>query len=121
MVKQDDNCTVKVQKVIDVENDEVLLYCHSTKREKKNRLLMIVLLYALKRLSASLSQICIEKDEKSDNAVKILWTCQPIADTKDSLPRVYCLRTISMELDEAALWRTYTMLTDLETVFRSRS
>ena len=37
VVKQDDDCTVKAQKVVDLENDEVLLYCHSTKREKKEK------------------------------------------------------------------------------------
>ena len=37
VVKQDNDCTVKVQKIIDSENDEVLLYCHSTKREKKEQ------------------------------------------------------------------------------------
>ena len=64
-------------------------------------------------------KIEVFKDEKSGNAVKIRWTRQSIADSKDSLPGVYCLRTTLMELDEAALWRTYTMLTDLEAVFRS--
>lgn len=37
VAKQDDDCTVKAQKVIDPENNEVLLYCHSTKREVKER------------------------------------------------------------------------------------
>jgi hypothetical protein len=35
------------------------------------------------------------------------------------LPGVYCLRTTLVELDNATLWRTYTMLTNLESVFRS--
>ena len=64
-------------------------------------------------------KIEVSKNEKNGDAVKILWTCQTLADTKDSLPGVYCLRTTHMEFDEAALWRTYTMLTDLEAVFRS--
>ena len=64
-------------------------------------------------------KIEVSKNEKSGDAVKILWTRQTLADTKDSLPGVYCLRTTHMEFDEAALWRTYTMLTDLEAVFRS--
>lgn len=37
VVKQDKNGTVKVQKVIDPESNEVLLYCHSEKREAKER------------------------------------------------------------------------------------
>jgi transposase len=35
IVKQDATCTVKVQKVDDVESGETLLYCHSSLREKK--------------------------------------------------------------------------------------
>ena len=34
-------------------------------------------------------------------------------------PGVYCLRTTLVDLDNATLWRTYTMLTNLESVFRS--
>jgi hypothetical protein len=34
-------------------------------------------------------------------------------------PGVYCLRTNETHWDEATLWETYTMLTDLEAVFRS--
>ena len=34
-------------------------------------------------------------------------------------PGVYCLRTTLVEQDNATLWRTYTMLTNLESVFRS--
>ena len=32
---------------------------------------------------------------------------------------VYCLRSNELGWDEEKLWRTYTMLTDLESVFRS--
>ena len=35
VVKQNQDCTVKVQKVL--ENNETLLYCHSSKREKKEQ------------------------------------------------------------------------------------
>lgn len=34
-------------------------------------------------------------------------------------PGVYCLRSNELSWDEEKLWRTYTMLTDLESVFRS--
>ena len=37
--EEPNECTVKAQKVIDSENDEVLLYCHSTKREKKEQVI----------------------------------------------------------------------------------
>jgi len=42
-----------------------------------------------------------------------------IVPTEDTLPGVYCLRTNQAEWDETTLWHTYTMLTDLEAVFRS--
>ena len=32
---------------------------------------------------------------------------------------MYCLRTSLVDRDDAALWRPYVMLTDLESVFRS--
>ena len=35
-------------------------------------------------------------------------------------PGVYCLRTTLVEWDNATLWRTDTMLTNLESVLRSR-
>ena len=34
-------------------------------------------------------------------------------------PGVYCLRSNETSWDEATLWHTYTMLTDVEAVFRS--
>ena len=33
-------------------------------------------------------------------------------------PGVYCLRTTLIDLDDVTLWRTYSMLTQLESVFR---
>jgi transposase len=39
--------------------------------------------------------------------------------SRASHPGVYCLRTNQNDWDEVTLWRTYTMLTDLEAVFRS--
>ncbi|WP_245620030.1 IS1634 family transposase [Desulfobacter vibrioformis] len=154
VVKQDEGCTgtVKAQKVIDSETDEVLLYCHSTQREKKERAInnrfTVRFEEALKYLddglhikgrlkkydkviekigrlkqknskASKLYQIDISKDEKSGNAVKIKWTRNAEPDTKDGFPGVYCLRTSHKDLNEETLWRTYTMLTDLEAVFRS--
>jgi len=152
VVKQTDDCTVKVQKVVDSENDEVLLYCHSTTREKKEQAIndRFTLRFeeAISKLESGLHKkgclkkydkvlekvgrlkqqyskaakhykIEVSKNEKNGNAVKISWVRQTPANTKDSLPGVYCLRTTHMELDENALWHTYIMLTDLEAVFRS--
>jgi transposase len=152
VVKQDNEYTVKAQRVIDPENNEVLLYCHSTKREKKeqaiNNRFTANFEEALTNLESGLHKkrhikqydkviekigrlkqqyskaakhyhIKIDKDEKSGNAVKITWKRKVAPDTKDGLPGVYCLRTSLMDLDESTLWHTYTMLTDLEAVFRS--
>jgi transposase len=152
VVKKDKNCTVKAQKVIDSETDEVLLYCHSTQREKKERAIndrftvrfeedlkylddglhiknrlkkydkVIEKIGRLKQKNARASklyQIDVLKDEKTGNAVKITWTRNSEPDTKDGFPGVYCLRTSHKDLNEDTLWRTYTMLTELEAVFRS--
>lgn len=152
VVKQDQDCTVKAQRVIDPENNEVLLYCHSTKREKKEQAIndrfTMHFEEALTNLESGLHQkrrlkkydkvlekigrlkqqyskaakhynIKTYKDEKSGNAVKLTWKRQVAPDTKDSLPGVYCLRSSHKDLDENTLWHTYTMLTDLEAVFRS--
>jgi transposase len=69
--------------------------------------------------ASKLYQIDVFKDEKSGNADKIKWTRNAEPDTKDGFPGVYCLRTSHKDLNEDTLCRTYTMLTDLEAVFRS--
>ena len=61
--------------------------------------------------------IRLEKDAASGNAKALVWT--RIIPTEDTLPGVYCLRTNQADWDESTLWHTYTMLTDLEAVFRS--
>jgi transposase len=55
-------------------------------------------------------------DEATGKASAIHW--QPTQTLDETLPGVYCLRTNQDQWDEATLWRTYTMLTDLEAVFR---
>ncbi len=69
--------------------------------------------------AAKLYNISVEQDKKSGNASKITWQLKPAPDTKDTYPGVYCLRTNQSDWDETTLWKTYTMLTDLEAVFRS--
>ena len=152
LVKQDNVCTVKTQKVVDSENDEILLYCHSTQREKKEKAISDRFTErfekALKHLESGLQvkgrlkkydkvlekigrikqknpkasklyKIDVFHDEKTGNAVKIKWEKKANPETKDGFPGVYCLRTSHKDLDEKTLWKTYTMLTDLEAVFRS--
>jgi transposase len=152
IVKQDADCTVKVQKVIDDETGETLLYCHSSQREKKERAIgnlfskrfedalqhlddgltikrrlkkydkVVEKIGRLKQQfskAAKLFTVTVTKDNKSGNAAKITWHRKPAPDTTDTYPGVYCLRTSQTGWDESRLWKTYTMLTDLEAVFRS--
>ena len=152
VVKMDDECTVRAQKVFDEETQETLLYCHSSQREKKDQAIgdrvTSRLEEALQKLAAGLQKkralkkydkvmvkigrlrqkysraskqytISVEKDDISGNATKITWQQKAVENTTDSYPGVYCLRTSHAEWDESLLWNTYTMLTDLEAVFRS--
>ena len=152
VVKGDDDCTVKVQKVIDEETKETLLYCHSSMREKKDQAIsdrfnnrfveelqklsnglhkkrclknydkVMVKIGRLKEKYsrvAKLYTISVEKDDSTENATLISWTQTLPENTTDTYPGVYCLRTSQADWDEDTLWKTYTMLTDLEAVFRS--
>jgi len=58
-------------------------------------------------------------DAKGQEVVSLAWGKMPIDGTQLTHPGVYCLRTNEIGWDEATLWHTYTMLTDLEAVFRS--
>ena len=64
-------------------------------------------------------RITVNKDKKTGNAVRIIKKRKELPNSTDSYPGVYCLRTNQNTWDESTLWRTYTMLTDLEAVFRS--
>jgi len=61
--------------------------------------------------------ITVEPDTNTGKAISI--HCKRNQTVDDTLPGVYCLRTNHDEWNEATLWYTYTMLTDLEAVFRS--
>jgi len=58
-------------------------------------------------------------DEKKVNVLKIEWHFEPQTGSQATHPGVYMLRTNEVDWDDEQLWRTYTMLTDLEAVFRS--
>jgi len=58
-------------------------------------------------------------EEDGDQVTAINWERRPVAGTMLTNPGVYCLRTNELSWDEKTLWQTYTMLTDLESVFRS--
>ena len=58
-------------------------------------------------------------ENKGMRATALTWVKIPVGGTMATHPGVYCLRSNEMTWDEERLWRTYTMLTDLESVFRS--
>ena len=61
----------------------------------------------------------VTKDASGTLVQAITWTKRIKPGTAAMHPGVYCLRTTLVDLDNATLWRTYTMLTNLESVFRS--
>ena len=152
VVKKDDECTVRAQEVFDEETQEKLLYCHSSRREKKDQAIsdrfvsrfeeellklsnglhkkrclkkydkVMVKIGRLRQKYSKVSSrytISVKKDDKTGNATEITCQQQPKTETTDTHPGVYCLRTSQTGWDEPTLWKTYTMLTDLEAVFRS--
>ena len=61
----------------------------------------------------------VTADESGEKAVAVRWTRKPVDGSMNTHPGVYCLRSNETDWSEQTLWRTYTMLTDLEAVFRS--
>ena len=61
----------------------------------------------------------VAKDATGTLVSAITWTQRVKPGSAAAHPGVYCLRTTLVEQDNATLWRTYTMLTNLESVFRS--
>ena len=64
-------------------------------------------------------QVNLVTEESGKTVTAITWQKVPVAGTMATHPGVYGLRTNEIAWDEEKLWRTYTMLTDLESVFRS--
>ena len=58
-------------------------------------------------------------DAGGTKAIGLIWERLPGEGSMLTHPGVYCLRTNELTWDAAKLWQTYTMLTDLEAVFRS--
>jgi transposase len=64
--------------------------------------------------------ITTQTDETGEKAIAIHYQkITPKPDDPNAHPGVYCLRSNQVQWDEQQLWSTYTMLTDLEAVFRS--
>jgi transposase len=64
-------------------------------------------------------EVTVTADEAQQNAISVVWKRVAKSNSQATHPGVYCLRTNLTDWDEATLWHTYTMLTDLESVFRS--
>lgn len=58
-------------------------------------------------------------DKAGKKVTAITWSKNPKPGSAATHPGVYCLRTTLTEPDGDALWRIYSMLTNLESVFRS--
>jgi transposase len=63
--------------------------------------------------------VTVETDPGQTKVTRVSWEKKPVAGTMLTDPGVYCLRSNETDWDEERLWRTYMMLTDLESVFRS--
>ena len=151
-VQTADEVTIKIHRVLDAQNGEAHLYCHSPAREQKDRAIddtksnrfeaaLQKLAEGLRKPSATNAigkvkerigrarqryaraaqhyQIEVAPDESGEHAVALTWKKSVKQGSAAMYPGVYCLRTTLIDLDDATLWRTYTMLTNLESVFRS--
>jgi len=65
------------------------------------------------------SACALHADKSGKRVTALTWEKAPVAGSMATHPGVYCLRSNEVDWDAEKLWRTYTMLTDLESVFRS--
>jgi len=151
VVKAGENDAVRAMR-IERDDGEIELYCHSERREAKERAINERFLsrfeQELEHLADGLDkphrlksakkvcekigrlrqkyaraakdyEITTEHDESGKKAIALHYRRIEREQDPDAHPGVYCLRSNHSEWDEAKLWHTYTMLTDLEAVFRS--
>lgn len=144
--------TLRLQKEMSEDGQEVRLYCHSEKREAKETAMVtrfterfeaglrkivdglqtprgekrhekvVERLGRLKEKSRGASQhytVTVATDETGQTVTALSWVKSLVPGTQATHPGVYCLRSNELNWDEEKLWRTYSMLTDLESVFRS--
>ena len=64
-------------------------------------------------------EITVTTDAEGKRVTAITWVKNILPASAAAHPGVYCLRTTLVDQDNATLWRTYIMLTELESVFRS--
>ena len=92
------------------------------KRGDKSRDKLLEKIGRLKEKNHGIGQhytVTVTCDESGAKAISLSWEKTPVDGTQLTHPGVYCLRSNETTWDEATLWQTYTMLTDLEAVFRS--
>jgi transposase len=63
--------------------------------------------------------ISLKNDEKGKNTIALTYQRIESEQESDAYSGVYCLRSSHKDWNESRLWQTYTLLTDLEAVFRS--
>ena len=94
----------------------------SIKKRTKNYTKVLETIGRLKQKYPLISQYystIVTKDPNSDNAIDLTWSEKKTLDNKSAINGIYCLRTNNQTMDEKSLWKTYTTLTDLESVFKS--
>jgi len=64
-------------------------------------------------------EITVATDPEGKSVTAVSWVKRILPGSAAAHPGVYCLRTTLVDQDNATLWRTYIMLTELESVFRS--
>jgi len=92
------------------------------KRGNKDRDKLLEKIGRLKEKSHGIGQhytITVTCDESGVKATALTWEKAPVDGTQMTHPGIYCLRSNETTWNEVTLWQTYTMLTDLEAVFRS--
>ncbi|MCW5258442.1 IS1634 family transposase [Verminephrobacter aporrectodeae subsp. tuberculatae] len=105
--------------------EAALARLHASLNKPKGRRDAVTIMQRLGRLkqrfarAAQHYEIGVTTDPEDQRITAITWDKRTKPGSAAAYPGVYCLRTTLVEQDNAALWRTYTMLTELESVFRS--
>ncbi len=63
--------------------------------------------------------VSTQNDEQGKNTIALTYQRIECEQESDAHPGVYCLRSSHKDWNESKLWQTYTLLTELEAVFRS--
>lgn len=66
-----------------------------------------------------LYDVSVIADQQNENTINITWERKEDESGYSKKMGIYCLRTNQKDLDEETIWKTYTMLTELEAAFCS--